>query len=253
MPSPTLKPAPAYTLSDNDLLLGEYTNQYILKVKDLPSGQKPREKLAQLGPASLNVAELIAVLWGVGTKREEVLAMARRITKEYGEKSIAVETNPQKMSDALGIPLHKACQVIAGFELGRRFFAHDAGKPAYVRTAKQAYQYLQDFGDSKKERLRGLYLNSRYQVVRDEVISVGSLTANIVHPREVFRPAVEHGAVAVIIAHNHPSGSLEPTSADIEVTRQLLAAGKLLGIDLLDHLIIARNKYVRILEHLSHE
>ena len=99
----------------------------------------------------------------------------------------------------------------------------------------------------KKEQLRGLYLNSRYQVIHEEVISVGSLTSNIVHPREVFQPAIEHGAVAVIIAHNHPSGSLEPTMADHEVTDRLLTAGKLLGIDVLDHLIITDENYVSIL------
>ncbi|HVQ44080.1 MAG TPA: DNA repair protein RadC [Candidatus Saccharimonadia bacterium] len=246
--TPTLKPPTAYALHDHDVVIGERVDHYILKVKDLPSEQKPREKLQRMGPETLNVAELVAVLWGVGTKKEEVLAMARRITREYGEKSIATETNPEKMASALGIPLHKACQIIAGFELGRRFFAHQAGRQIYVRNARQAYEYLHDIGDSKKERLRGLYLNSRYQVVHDEVISVGSLTANIVHPREVFQPAIEHGAVAIIIAHNHPSGSLEPTAADRQVTRQLQEAGRLLGIDVLDHLIIAGAQYIRITE-----
>jgi DNA repair protein RadC len=117
-----------------------------------------------------------------------------------------------------------------------------------VRNAKQAYQYFKDMGDNQKEQLRGLYLNSRYQVIRDEVISVGSLTSNIVHPREVFRPAIEYGAIAVILAHNHPSGRLEPTMADLEITEQLVSAGKLLGIDLLDHLIITSSRHVSIMD-----
>jgi len=246
MPITSLKSPSGYSLRDGDVLVGEYVEQYILKVKDLPNEQKPREKLAAAGPKSLNVAELVAVLWGVGTKKEEVLAMARRITQEYGERSIAAETDPRKMAEALGIPVHKACQIIAGFELGRRFFASDAGRPVFIRNAKQAYQYLKDIGSSKKECLRGLYLNSRYQVIRDEVISVGTLTANLVHPREIFQPAIEYGAVAIVIAHNHPSGSLQPTPADIEVTRQIAAAGQLLGIDLLDHLLIAGRKFVRV-------
>jgi len=101
-----------------------------------------------------------------------------------------------------------------------------------------------------KEQLRGLYLGSRYQIVHDEVISIGTLTSNVVHPREVFQPALSHGAVAVIVAHNHPSGLLAPSAEDIEVTRQLIAAGKILGIDLLDHLIIAGDDYKSVLEEL---
>ena len=99
-----------------------------------------------------------------------------------------------------------------------------------------------------KEQLRGLYFNSRYQLIHEETISVGSLTANIVHPREVFQPALERGAVAVIVAHNHPSGDTQPTIADREVTHQLQAAGAILGIELLDHLIITRDTYKSLLE-----
>jgi DNA repair protein RadC len=246
---PTLARADVYSLHANDLLLGEYiTDQYILKVKDMPDDDKPREKLMRVGPGELTLAELVAALLGVGTRKEEVFTMARRIIKEYGEKSIVTETNPAKMAEALDIPLAKACQLIAAFELGRRFFASQAGRAIYVRSAAQAYEYLRSMGYCNKEQLKGLYLNSRYQVVHDELISVGSLTANIVHPREVFRPAIEHGAVAVIIAHNHPSGSLEPTVEDIEVTKQLKRAGRVLGIDLLDHLVITADAYERIKE-----
>ena len=252
MASISVSTQPGYRLRDNDLLLGEYIDQYILKVRDLPDEQKPREKLARLGPKSLGVAELVAAVLGVGTRKEEVLAMARRIVHEYGEKAVAAETNPQKMAEALGIPFVKACQVVAAFELGRRFFTNHNGRSAHVRNAQQAYQYLREMGHAGKEQLRGLYLNSRYEVIHDEVISVGSLTANIVHPREVFRPAIEHGAAAVIVAHNHPSGNLQPTAEDIAVTAQLTAAGTLLGIDLLDHLIVTDAKFVRITEDLLH-
>ncbi len=242
-----------YALQANDLLIGERPDQYVLRVKDLPDEQKPREKLIFQGPDSLSLAELVAAILGTGTKKEEVFLMAQRIVKEYGEKAIAAETDPQQMAEVLSIPLTKACQLIAAFELGRRFFASQAGRAVYVRNARQAYEYLRAIGYSTKEQLRGLYLNSRYEIVHDEVISVGSLTANIVHPREVFRPAIEHSAVAIIIAHNHPSGNLEPTSEDIAVTGQLRAAGKLLGIDLLDHLVIAGDQFNRIKEGASHE
>jgi DNA repair protein RadC len=244
-----------YSLVDHDIIMLDQKTlpQYVLRVRDLEDNDKPREKLLELGPKSLSLAELLAVIWGVGTKKEELLSMAHRLIKEYGEKTLLRETNPKKLSAALDIPLNKACQVVVSFELGRRFFANQAGKAVYVRNAQQAFQYLRGMGYNKKEQLRGLYLNSRYQVIRDEVISVGTLTSNIVHPREVFQPAIEYGAIAIIIGHNHPSGNLEPTNADIIVTEQLVQAGKLLGIDVLDHLVLAENKYVSVMDCMRHD
>jgi DNA repair protein RadC len=236
-----------YKLADRDLLFGEQvTNNYVLRVKDLPDDERPREKLQELGPQALSVAELLAVIWGVGSKKEDVLTMASRTVKEYGERTISSELQASRLAEAADIPLSKAGQVVAAFELGRRYYATAAGRPVHIRNAKQAFQHLKTMGHLQKEQLRGLYVNSRYQVIYDEVISIGSLTSNVVHPREVFQPAIERGAVAVIIAHNHPSGSLEPTLADIQVTEQLEAAGEVLGIELLDHLIIAQDRFVSI-------
>ena len=243
----------SYALRDQDILVADHSrSQYVLRVRDLPIEEKPREKLLQFGPKALGVSELVAILLGVGTRKEEVMTMAQRILKEYGETAIINETDPAKLSQALNIPLGKACQIVASFELGRRYFSSHGGKAVFVRNASQAFDYLKDMGTSKKEQLRGLYLNSRHEIVRDEVISVGSLTANIVHPREVFQPAVSYGAVAVIIAHNHPSGNLEPTTVDIVVTSQLREAGKLLGIELLDHLIITEHTFNSIMEDTNH-
>lgn len=252
MSSPVIA-SPTYELADNAVVIGEATQQYILRVKDLPDQDKPREKLLQLGPRNLTVAELVAVLWGVGTKKEELMTMTQRLVKEYGQIALSAETNPQKIADSLDIPLTKACQLIAGVELGRRLHANKAGKATYVRNARQAYQYFRDMTHSKKEQLRGLYLNSRYQVVHDEVISVGTLTSNLVHAREVFQPAIEHSAIAIIIAHNHPSGVIEPTEADVAVTEQLILSGKILGIDLIDHLVIAGDKFISVLECIDNE
>lgn len=243
-----------YRLHDNDLVLAAPDAPYVLRVRDLPETDRPRERMLALGPSRLSVAELVAVMWGVGTTQEDVLSMAQRTLKEYGGKAVSNEQNPRRLAETTGIPLVKACQIIAGFELGRRYFGSGpSGRPLQVRTIKQAYQYLKSMGSSQKEQLRGLYLNTRFQVVYDEVISIGSLTANIVHPREVFQPAIERSAVAVILAHNHPSGRLEPTPADIEVTDQLIAAGEVLGIELLDHLIITERSYLSIMEHLRYE
>jgi DNA repair protein RadC len=242
-----------YTLTDSDIILGEGDTHYVLRVRDLPVADKPREKLLAFGPSDLSHTELIAILLGVGTRKEEVMAMAHRILAEYGEHAIINERNPQRLADSLQIPVAKACQIVASFELGRRAYQNRAGKPVFVRTALQAFEHLKSMGGLQKEQLRGLYLNSRYQVIHEEIISVGSLTANIVHPREVYQPAIEYGAVAIIVAHNHPSGITEPTEDDIKATDQLIAAGKVLGIDMLDHLIIAGDTFISLTERNRHE
>lgn len=238
----------AYELQDNDTVMSEQPSPYVLRVRDLDREDKPREKLTALGSKNISSAELVAIVLGTGTRKEEVLGMARRIIKEYGEKALPYETRPQRLADALDIPLTKACQIVSSFELGRRFFLSHNERPVFVRTAAQAYEYLQGIEHSKKEQLRGLYLSSRYEVIHDEIISIGTLTANLVHPREVFQPAIERGAVAVIIAHNHPSGDPEPTTQDIAVTAQLAHAGTVLGIDLLDHLVVGSGKFISIME-----
>lgn len=235
-----------YTLPDTNLILDAEEKQYVLRVKDLPQEEKPREKLVKYGPAALRVGELLAIVLGVGTKKEEVMQMAGRLLKEYGEKAILHEKNPKKIATALDIPLTKACQIVASLELGRRFFQRKDGKPEYLRAAKQVYEYLKDMRALPKEHLRGLYLNTHYRLVHDEVISIGSLTANIIHPREVFKPALEHAASAIILAHNHPSGITKPSQADEEITGQLVEAGKILGISLLDHIIITENSFTSI-------
>jgi DNA repair protein RadC len=235
-----------YKLHIDDLVLDNSEKKYILKVKDLADDDKPREKLINMGPASLTSPELLAIVLTTGTKKEEVLSMASRILKDYGEKTIALQTNPKQIEKEFNIPLTKACQILACFELGRRFFKESKNGSVTLRTAKQTFEYLKNMGDLSKEHLRGIYVNSHYRVIHDEVISVGSLTANIVHPREVFRPAIEHSAAALIIAHNHPSGTVKPTISDIEITEQLIKSGKILGIELLDHVIIGKNKFFSI-------
>ena len=230
-----------YTIVDSLPMTGDDT--YVLRVKDLPKEEKPREKLLRHGPDVLETHELLAVVLGIGTKKEEVFVMARRILKEYGEKMIAHERNAERLTKELGVPEAKACQIVACFELGRRFFSEGTGRAITLRTPKQVHAHLKEMEKLPKEHLRGLYLNSRYQLIHDEVISIGSVTASIVHPREVFRPAIEYAASAVILAHNHPSGDTEPSNADVEVTQQLKDAGDLVGIELLDHVIVSKNGF----------
>lgn len=229
--------------TESDLFLDVSDKKYVLRVRDLEEENKPREKMMQSGPDVLSLPELLAVVLNVGTKKEEVMQMTSRILKEYGDKNIANQTNPQILAKDLDIPIGKACQIVATFALGKRFFKSNNVGSVTLRSAKDAFEYLKDMRDLPKEHLRGLYLNSRYQLVHDEVISIGSLTSNVVHPREVFKPALDYSAVAVILAHNHPSGSPKPSTADIEVTAQLVKAGKILGVEVLDHIIIAKNKF----------
>jgi DNA repair protein RadC len=235
-----------YDFKENNLMLDNDGKKYILRIKDLAEEDKPREKLIKYGPEILSTAELLAVVLNVGTRKEEVSHMISRILEEYGEKGIVSQTNVKALTREMDIPLVKACQIVACFEIGKRFFKEKPGRQIIIRTARQAYDYLKDMHSLPKEQLRGLYLNSRYRLIHDEVISVGSLTTSIVHPREVFKPALEYSAAAVIIAHNHPSGSIKPTPGDIETTEQLIAASKIIGVDLLDHIIIAGNKFMSV-------
>ncbi len=237
-----------YAIKSNNITMKIKDREYVLKVKDLPENKKPREKLIKHGPTLLEANELLAVILKVGTKKEEVLQMSSRIFKEYGEKTIISQTDPKELVNSLDIPLDKACQIVACFELGKRFFQKlSKGGPITIRNAKQAFEHLTDMRNLNKEHFRGLYLNSRYRLIHDEIISIGTLTANVVHPREVFKPALFYSAVAVIVAHNHPSGSLKPTESDIKVTNTLIESGKILGINLLDHIIIGKNKYKSII------
>ncbi len=239
---------PKYQIKTHEMLTMNITEkQYVMKVCDLPDEEKPREKLIAHGPRNLSIAELLAIVLGTGTKKEEVMTMASRLLREYGEKNIVNQTSPAVIADELKVPLTKSCQIVACFELGRRLFQKKSEGLNNLRSARQAFDYLTDMRNLNKEQFRGLYLNSRYQLIHDEVISVGSLNASIVHPREVFQPAIQYGATAIIVAHNHPSGDLKASAADREVTEKLKEAGKILGIEILDHIIITENKFISIL------
>ncbi len=217
-------------------------------IRDLPNESKPREKLIRDGVGFLSMPELLAIVFNVGSKKEDVLAMSSRILKEYGEKSIATARNPKDVSRDLNIPIGRATQLVAIVELGRRLFERNPNGGKIIRTAKDVYAYTKGMEDLPKEHLRGIYLNSHYKVIHDEVISIGTIDANITHPREVFKPALEYSAVAVILVHNHPSGILKPSVDDIVMTQQLIDAGKLLGIDLIDHVIVSRGGFKSIIE-----
>lgn len=240
-----------YTIPETGLVLVDASyltaeRPYVLRVRDMPTEDKPREKLLKYGPNSLSVPELLAIILNTGTKNEEVLAMASRVLKEYGERALTSQTDALALAKDIGIPEMKAAQIVACSELGRRFYQKNKNGLAVVRTAKDVFNYARDMANLPKEHLRGIYLNTHYRVIHDEVLSIGTINTNLIHPREVFRPALEYGAAAVILVHNHPSGVPTPSATDIEVTEQLVAAGKIMGMHLIDHVIIGHNKYTSI-------
>jgi DNA repair protein RadC len=197
--------------------------QYGLKVMDMPPEDRPREKLKKYGP--------------------EVLS--KRIISEYGEQPILSQTRVEKVINRFNLGEVHAGQLISCLELGRRFFG-ESKDGMYIKTPKDAYEYLSDMRKIKKEFFRGLYLDVNNRLIHDELISVGTLTTNLVHPREVFYPAISKRAVAIILAHNHPSGDPEPTEDDIEMTKQMVNVSKIMEIELLDHVIIGNNKFVSL-------
>ncbi len=234
---------------DTDLFLDNSNREYVLKIKDLPLNDKPRAKMINHGPGSLSLAELLAVIFNTGSKSEDVLEMSNRIIREYGEKSIISEKNVERLSMELNIPIVKASQIIACGEIGRRFYEKNSSGLTVIRSAKDVYEHLRDMHNLPKEHLRGLYLNSHNRIIHDEVLSIGTINTNIIHPREVFRPALQYNAAAIVLAHNHPSNIPTPSAQDIEATNQIIEAGKIIGISVLDHVIITKSTYVSINAH----
>ncbi|MFH1565216.1 MAG: DNA repair protein RadC [bacterium] len=213
-------------------------------IKNLPANEQPREKLIEMGSDVLSNAELLAVILGTGYKNEGVLELANRILSEYGSKAITKIRSVERLMNELSIPKVKACQLISCFEIGRRFFAEDTARMPTLRGPEDVYKYLgSEMAGLKKENFHSLCLNTRNKLIHDEVVSVGTLDASIVHPREVFGPAIEFSSAGVILVHNHPSGDPEPSVADKELTTQLIKAGKILGIEILDHVVVGKDGF----------
>ncbi|MBU6231416.1 MAG: DNA repair protein RadC [Patescibacteria group bacterium] len=215
-------------------------------LKETPASERPREKLLAHGPEALSTRELAILLLITGTSKESVVEMTERIVKAYGEKSIFEERDPAKLSEDLGIPIAKACQIVAVGEIGRRTFDKSKTASPTIKSAKDVYEYLADMRNLPKEHLRALYLNVHGRILKDQVLSIGTVDSHMITPRDVFNPAIDLMAVAVILAHNHPGGELAPSEADVKMTEQLVQAGKILGIPILDHVIIAKDGFTSI-------
>lgn len=187
-------------------------------------------------------SELLAILLRTGTKGKNVIEIASQILAKYTKKRL-LQMTYEDLSMISGIDTGKATTLLAAFELAKRALeVNDTNLPV-INSAKDAVAQLADMRDLKKEHFVVLYLNAKNQLVHKETISMGTLNANLVHPREVFEPALKNSAAQIIAAHNHPSGDPEPSEDDRDVTKRLTEAGKLMGIDVMDHVIVSKNSY----------
>lgn len=219
------------------------TESVSYNVNSEPEKLLPREKLLGGYIEEMKLSELLAIIIGMGNKQEDVHSMTERIIREYGFKALAGEKDPKRMMEILSIGEVNACKLVSTFEIGRRFYSEKVKGRQLIRGPEDVYKYAAEMAGLVKENFRGLYLNTKNYIIHDEVISIGHLTASLVHPREVFKPAIEYSAAGLIVLHNHPSGDPEPSVQDKEITEMLVKAGKTLGIPLLDHVIIGTEKF----------
>jgi len=201
----------------------------------------PRETLARLGPKALRDDQLIALILRSGSASQSVHELSRQLC-ENGLKTL-ISSDLRELMRGWGLGEARAASLLAAVELGRRLLG-SSGPP--ITTPEEAYVQLQELSQSKKETFKALYLDGRRRLLRSEVVSVGTLTATLVHPREVFAPALECGAASLVVAHNHPSGDPTPSSEDRLLTERLSQAGRLLGLQVDDHLVIGRGCYVSL-------
>lgn len=218
-------------------------------IRDFPIADRPRERLIKTGPQSLSTQEIIAILLRTGSKSESVLQLANRLLTKFDGLMWLKEAAFEELVSIKGIGQAKAVQLVAAVELGRRISNLTYDDRYVIRSPEDGANYvMNDMRFLTQEHFVALYLNTKNQVVHRQTIFIGSLNASIVHPREVFKEALRRAAASIICFHNHPSGDPSPSREDIEVTRRLAECGKILGIEVLDHLIIGDKKYVSMKE-----
>lgn len=225
---------------------GKVEVEYKVRIKDIPKDERPRERLIKYGPKHLSTAELLAIIMRVGTREKNAVDLAKELLENYNLPALA-KSQVTGLKKILGISNAKACQVIACFELGRRLLTYES-KPPIKAAQDIADLFMPELRYLKKENLKGVYLDGKNRMIWDETISIGSLNASIVHPREVFKVALEKSAASLILVHNHPSGDPTPSSDDIELTKRMVEAGKLMDIEVLDHIIIGDGEYISLKE-----
>ena len=214
------------------------------KISRWPKKERPRERLLQHGPQPLTEAELLGILLGKGTRKKTAIDLGRELLAQHESLQKLFSRSPSELMKVKGIGSAKAAILSAAFELVRRIQSEgDIPKPSFKRSLEVAHHYLPLMRDLRKEVFRVLLLNRANRLIKEVTISEGTLEASIVHPRDVFREALLEPAAGIILIHNHPSGNPSPSEEDLRITRQLVEAGRLLGIKVYDHIILAGESY----------
>lgn len=213
------------------------------KLKELEKIEWPREKLLHYGAGKLTKSELLAILLRTGAKGMNVIELSKNILRKFPNFTLA-DADIKELQNTFGLGAAKACEIVACFELGRRMLK--GKKTNLILTPDQVWENLRDIRDNKKEHFVVFYLDTRNQEIQRDIISVGTLNANLVHPREVFEAAIRVSAAQILVAHNHPSGNAEPSEDDLQITKRLQEAGKILGIELLDHVIVTKANHLSL-------
>ncbi|MCY6370751.1 RadC family protein [Clostridium ganghwense] len=217
------------------------------KIMDLPQNERPRERLLRYGAEVLSNSELLAIILRTGTSKENIVNLSSRILKESGGLNGLLSMNVEEFMNLNGIGSAKAAQLLAIAELSKRFKTFKSGDTYTIKQPSDAANLvMDDMRCLKKEHLRIIMLNTKNFVISVKDISIGSVNSSIVHPREVFSEAIRKSSTSIIICHNHPSGDPTPSSEDIKATQRLKECSKLLGIDLLDHIIIGNGVYISL-------
>lgn len=223
--------------------------QHSLMIKELPSDERPREKLREKGAQVMSNSELVAILLRTGNQDESALRLAEHLLeRQSGLAGLGCAT-AEDLEQVKGIGEAKAITVLAAIELGRRIAVLEPSQRVTIRTPDDVASMLMPrFRYESREHFLAVLLSTKNHVLKTAVISIGSLNASIVHPRELFREAINSRAAAVILVHNHPSGDPTPSPEDIALTRKLVEAGNLLDIPVLDHLVLGDGKYISLKE-----
>src|SRR5690625_5118232 len=218
-------------------------------IRDVPREERPRERLLKYGAKHLSNQELIAILLVSGTKDESVMSLAHRVLMHFEGIKLLKEATIEELTAIKGIGPAKGVLILAAIELGRRLNTFKPMELTTIRSPKDGANYvMEEMRTLNQEHFVVLFLNTKNEVIHQETIFIGSLNSSIVHLCEVFREAVKRSAASIICFHNHPSGDPTPSQEDIHVTRRLADSGKMMGIELLDHIIIGDRKYISLKE-----
>ncbi|MBA3063853.1 JAB domain-containing protein [Candidatus Woesearchaeota archaeon] len=213
-----------------------------MRIKDISKWERPRERFRMKGPDALSNAELLAIILQKGHKGENAIDMSNRIISKFGLDKLS-ELSLKELESVKGIGEAKAMQIKAIFEINKRVNSGVICERVVNCSEDIAKYYIERMKGLKREHLIAVFLDSKNKIINDKVISIGTLNSSLVHPREVFKEAIKNSANAIILVHNHPSGDCGPSSEDIEITDRIREAGEMVGIKLLDHVIVDKDKH----------